>query len=254
MHARLVISGLSVCILSAPGFAQTTANQPRESELSTSGHGETRLAPDYAYVTIGVTNQASNAVEAAAENARRFNAILNGLRSFGLADRELLTSRYSLEQIYEYPKNQVPKLAGFTARSTIRAELRNLADLGKIIDASIASGATNIAGVQFLSTRTDDARRSAVTEAVRQARLDADAMARAAGGTIGRLLSLSASPAIQPMYTGQDYVQLTAAAASRMAGGMAAPPPPPPPPINPGELIVTAQVFARWQFVPGSVR
>ena len=254
MHTRLVVSVLSTCLLSAPVFAQTPTNQPRESELSTSGHGETRLAPDYAYVTIGVTNQASNAVEAAAENARRFSAILNALHSFGLTDRELLTSRYNLEQIYEYPKNQVPKLAGFTARSTIRAEVRSLADLGKMIDASIASGATNIAGVQFLSTSTDEARRTAVTEAVRQARLHADAMARAAGGSIGRLLSLSASPAIQPTYNGPDYVRATALSSVAIAGGMASPPPPPPPPINPGELIVTAQVFARWQFVPGATR
>jgi len=252
MYTRLILSALSICLLSASALSQTPANQQREPELSTSGRGETRLAPDYAYVTIGVTNQAPNAVEAAAENARRFNAILNALHSFGLADRQLLTSRYNLEQVYEYPKNQTPKLAGFTARSTIRAEVRNLADLGKIIDAAIGSGATNIAGVQFLSTSTDEARRTAVAEAVRQARLDADAIARAAGGSLGRLLSLSASPTVQ-FSTAQDYARLDAGYATATGGAMLAPPPPPPP-INPGELIVTAQVFARWQFVPGGAR
>lgn len=251
MHTRLVVPALSICLLSVPGFAQTNPNQSRESELTTTGHGETRLAPDYAYVTIGVTNQASNAVDAAAENTRRFNAIIDALHAFGLADRDLLTSRYNLEQAYEYPKNQQPKVVGFTARSSIRAEVRKLADLGRVIDAAIGSGATNIGAVQFLSSSTDDARRSAMTEAVRQARLDADAMARAAGGSVGRLLSLGASPSVQPFYNGTDVVQLTASLESRMAGGMASPPPPP---MQPGELIVTAQVFARWEFVPGSAR
>ncbi len=251
MRTRLVISALSICLFSASVFAQTPANEPRESELNTTGRGETRLTPDYAYVTIGVTNQASNAVDASAENTRRFGAILDALHAFGLTDRELLTSRYNLEQAYEYPKNQQPKVVGFTARSSIRAEVRKLADLGRVIDAAIGSGATNIGAVQFLSSNTDDARRTAMTEAIRQARLDADAMARAAGGSVGRLLSLGSSPSIQPFYSGRDMVQLTGALESRVAGGMAAPPPPP---MQPGELVVTAQVFARWQFVPGSTR
>ncbi|HET9776052.1 MAG TPA: SIMPL domain-containing protein [Gemmatimonadaceae bacterium] len=250
MHTRLVVPALSICFLSGLASAQTPA-QPREPELSTSGHGETRLAPDYAYVTIGVTNQASNAVDAAAENTRRFNAILDALHAFGLADRDLLTSRYNLEQAYEYPKNQQPKVVGFTARSSIRAEVRKLADLGRVIDAAIGSGATNIGAVQFLSSNTDDARRSAMTEAVRQARLDADAMARAAGGTLGRLLSLSASPAARPFATEQDFGRLESVTVTGAAGGMLAPPAPP---INPGELVVTAQVFARWQFLPGGPR
>jgi uncharacterized protein YggE len=206
------------------------------------------VAPDYAFVTIGVTNQASNAVEAAAENARRFDAIIGALHSFGLTDRQLLTSRYNLEQNYEYPKNQAPKLSGFTARSTIRAEIRRLDDLGKIIDASIASGATNVPGVQFLSTSTDEARRSAMTEAVRQARLDADAMARAAGGSLGRLLSLNSGGIVQPIYTGRDVAQLQGVVT---AGAMS---PMPPTTIAPGELIVSAQVFGRWEFVAGSSR
>ena len=252
MHSRLIVPALSICLLSGVASAQTPA-QPREPELSTSGHGETRLAPDYAYVTIGVTNQASNAVDAAAENTRRFNAILDALHAFGLADRDLLTSRYNLEQAYEYPKNQQPKVVGFTARSSIRAEVRKLADLGRVIDAAIGSGATNIGAVQFLSSNTDDARRTAMTEAVRQARLDADAMARAAGGALGRLLSLSASPAGRPVSREQDFARLTSAYVSATTAGMAAPAPPPPP-MNPGELIVTADVFARWEFVPGSAR
>src|SRR6478672_1577482 len=132
MRARLVIPALSICFLSA-AEAQVSVPANREPELTATGRGEARLTPDYAYATIGVTNQASSAVEAASENAKRFDAILGVLRSYGLTDRELLTSRYNIEQNYEYPKNQAPKLSGFTARSTIRAEVRRLADLGKII-------------------------------------------------------------------------------------------------------------------------
>lgn len=246
MRRSLVVVALSICAFSSGSIAQAPAPSAKEPELAASGHGETRLAPDYAYVTIGVTNQAQNAVDAASENARRFESILGALHSFALNDRQLLTSRYNLTQNYEYPKNAPPKPSGFTARSTIRAEVRRLEDLGKLIDASIASGATEISGVQFLASSTDEARRTAMTEAVKQARADADAMARAAGGTLGRLIALNSGGISQPIYSGRDNVVVTGA--MLMSGGA------PPTNIVPGDLVVTAQVFARWEFVAGPSR
>jgi len=162
-----------------------------------------------------------------------------------LNDRQLLTSRYNLTQNYEYPKNAPPKPSGFMARSTIRAEVRRLEDLGKLIDVSIASGATEVSGVQFLTSNTDEARRSAMTEAVRQARADADAMARAAGGSLGRVIALNAGGISQPMYNVRENMQLLSTVAT--SAGV-------PTSIVPGDLIVTAQVFGRWEFVAGPSR
>ncbi len=247
MRRRLVVMALSISAFSSGSLAQAPvpSGSAKEPELSTSGRGETRLAPDYAYVTIGVTNTAEKAVDAASENARRFDTILGVLRSYGLTDRQLLNSRYNVTQNYDYPKNSQPKPAGFTARSTIRAEVRRLEDLGKIVDAAIASGATEIAGVQFLASSTDEARRTAMTEAVRQARADADAMARAAGGTLGRLIALNSGGVMQPFYTGGNALesQVVMASASVVATH-----------IVPSDLVVTAQVSARWEFVAGPSR
>ena len=250
MLRRFVVMSLSICALSSRSFGQAPAPSgapsAKDPEVTTSGRGETRLAPDYAYVTIGVTNPAQNAVDAASENARRFESILGALRSFGLNDRQLLTSRYNLTQNFEYPKNGQPKPSGFVARSTIRAEVRRLEDLGKIIDASIASGATEVSGVQFLASNTDEARRTAMTEAVRQARADADAMARAAGGSLGRLIALNSGGISQPFYNAGG--NMLASSAMVTSGGY------PPTTIAPGDLVVTAMVFGRWEFVAGPSR
>jgi uncharacterized protein len=250
MLRRFVVMFLSFCALSSRSIGQAPvasgAPSAKEPELTTSGRGETRLAPDYAYVTIGVTNPAQNAVDAAAENARRFESIMALLHSFGLNDRQLLTSRYNLTQSFEYPKNGQPKPSGFVARSTIRAEVHRLEDLGKIIDATIASGATEVSGVQFLASNTDEARRTAMTEAVRQARADADAMARAAGGSLGRVIALNSGGISQPVYTAGGNILATGA--SLMSGGN------PPTSIAPGDVVVTALVFGRWEFVGGQSR
>lgn len=236
--------------------AQTLGSQavpespPTHPEITAIGRGEVRLAPDYAYVTIGVTTQSPSAVETASKNAEKSTAVVNALRSIGLTQQQIVTPGYSLTQVYEYPKNQQPRLTGFSARNTVRAEVRHLDDVGKVIDAAINAGATDIASIQFLASSTEEARRTALADAVRQARADAEVMARGAGGTLGRLISMNSSGVSVPMLVrGMSTTQLEGAVFT--ASGMASPQPPPTP-VNPGELIVTAQVFSRWEFVAGT--
>jgi uncharacterized protein YggE len=85
-----------------------------------------------------------------------------------------------------------------------------------------------------------------MSEAVRQARLDADAMARAAGGSLGRLLSLASTGIAQPLYNVLDSYQLQGVVATGASRQITT--------IVPGELIVSAQVLGRWEFLPGTSR
>lgn len=239
---------LPACLMASAAVAQTTAAGPsaREPEITASGRGEVRLPPTYAILTINVTTRAKAAVEAAAENARRVEAITRALRSAGLAEKDITTAGYRLEQTYEHPRNAEARPVGFSAHTTIRAEVRPLENLGRVIDAAIAGGATGVSGIQFLASNTEEARRTAMAEAVRQAKADADVLARAAGGSLGRLIALNSGGVVQPRRDMYD-VQLQSLVAS--AGGMAAATN-----IVPGELNVTAMVLGRWEFIPGTSR
>jgi uncharacterized protein YggE len=228
-------------VTSAPALrSQVQIPTDREPEIAATGRGEVRLAPDYAYVTIGVRTQSSSGAETASQNAAKAAAIISALQSLGLTQQQINTTGYALEQTYDYPKNGTPRLTGFVAHNTIRAEVRRLDDLGKVIDGAIAAGATDISSIQFLAGNTDDARRTALAAAMKQARMDADVIARAAGGTLGRLLSVSFTSAQPILLRGATLESVTVT-----SGGM----PQMPTPVNPGELNVSAQVFTRWQFV-----
>ena len=240
---KAIVGSLGLLItLSAASSAQQTqpAPKPLEPEINTGGHGEVRLSPDVAYVTVGVTTQSPNAMVAASENSRRIAAIVAALHTLGLTDQQVRTAGYSLTQIYEYPKNEEPRVRGFTARNTLRAEIRRIDDVGKAIDASISAGATDISSIQFAATNTEDARRSALSDAVKQARSDADAMARAAGGSLGRLLSVASSGVYVPGPSPYEGARLLSGTSG------------PPTPIVPGELTVFANVSTRWEFLPGA--
>jgi uncharacterized protein len=240
---------LLACLIGSAVVAQTTAAGPsaREPEITASGRGEVRLPPTYAILTVNVTTRATAAVEAAFQNARRVEAITSALRRAGLSEKDITTAGYRLEQNYEHPRNAEPRPAGFSAHTTIRAEVRSLENLGRVIDAAIAGGATGVSGIHFLASNTEEARRSAMAEAVRQAKADAEVLARAAGGSLGRLIALNSGGISQPLRRDMSDLQLQSVVLA--AGGFAGPTN-----IVPAELNVTAFASGRWEFIAGASR
>ena len=232
----------AVAFVVVASFAEIAGGQPMVStpvagrpEIMASGRGETKVTPTSALVSISVTTRAATAAQAAADNATRLESTLRALRALGLPQSDLTTMGYSVGPNYEMSREgRTP--SGFLARNTIRAELRKLDDIGKLIDAALAGGATEIAGVQYASANSQEARRSALAAAVREARADAETIARAAGGSLGNLIALSSggSPQLREMYEG-DF----AAAAGRVTN------------IMPRDLTVGAQVVGRWEFISG---
>lgn len=79
--------------------------------------------------------------------------------------------------------------------------------------------------------------------AVNEARLDAEAMAEAAGGTVGRLLTLASFSNSGVAMARMNEVMLTSALSA--SGGAYVPPP-----IMPDELTIAATATAKWEFVP----
>jgi len=210
-------------------------------EITATGRGEVKVTPTASSVLITVTTRAPTAAQAAADNAARLESTLKALRAIGLAANDLTTAGYSVGQNYETTRESPRLPSGFIARNTIRAEVRRLEDLGKAIDAALAGGATEIAGVQHSSANSQEARRTALASAVREARADAEAIARAGGGSLGRVIALTSAGGPREVggMAGADFEF------AAMARGTS---------INPRDLTIFAQVTGRWEFVPGAGR
>jgi uncharacterized protein len=219
--------------------AQATApGSTPPSEIVTTGRGEARVSPDRATLLITVETRAATAAAAAAANATRQRATLDALRALGLGKDQLSTAGYDVAPEYAYDNARSPRVTGYVARNTVRAEVRQIDQVGRAIDAALGAGATTIASVQFSASNADSARRAALASAVTAARGDADVMARAAGGSLGPLLSLStAVPEVVRPLAGVTPMRAMAAGANA-----------PPTPLEAGDIDVTAEVTARWQF------
>jgi uncharacterized protein YggE len=239
--------GVAVIFLIAGQLAGAQANvPPRIPEITASGRGEVPITPDRATVLVSVESRAPSASAASTANSTRMSAVLDALRRAGLAQADVTTSVYTVGQdprsMRITPGSPLPSIE-FLARNSVRATVRRVDDVGKVIDAALAAGATSIASVQFSPPSTDEARRTALGMAVAQAQRDADALARAAGGTLGRLLSMSSSGNTGPAsaYASDTYF----AEREMVMGGSAYPTM-----INPRDLTITVAVFGRWEFIP----
>lgn len=225
---------LSAVVVPSIGAAQTST--PTPPQIIATGSADISVTPDRATIFIGVQTRSTTVGPAAAENARRQRAILDTLRALGLGSDQLATPNFSVSPEMQYAPNQTPKVTGYVVRNTVRASLRRIEDVGKVIDAALAKGANEISSLQFSSSKADSLRRVAMAAAVADARADAEAIARAAGGTLGQLLEASTSSPPRPF-------QEIALGKAQMAAA--------PTPIEPGEQTLSVTVTARWAFVAG---
>jgi uncharacterized protein YggE len=239
MVRNLVIAAMVIGTASLPrsSAAQAPSIPP---QVVVSGTGESRVTPDRATIMLGVQSRATTAAAAAADNARRQKAILDTLKAIGLGSEQLSTENYNVSPEMTYPQGGTPRVVGYIVTNTVRADVRKLDDVARVIDASLAKGANEISSLQFYSSKADSARRAALAAAVADARADAEVLAKAAGGTLGQLLELSTSESpIRPV-----PVSMRAMAAA----------PAPKTPIEPGQQTISAVVTARWALDVGARR
>jgi uncharacterized protein YggE len=229
--------GLSV----AAEAQQPSSPSTTPPQIAVSGVGETRVTPDRAIINIGVYSRATTAAAAARENARKQQAIIDTVRALGVPREQISTTQFNVHpEMRHIPQSGRSEITGYAVNNTVRIEIRQLDQVAVVIDAALSKGANQINSLDFFVFNADEPRRRALTQAIERARLDADAMARAAGGSLGPLLELSTVYTAVPIPRRDMALALRGQAQADVAT-----------PIEPGEEVIRAAVTARWQFVPG---
>lgn len=160
--------------------------------IALTGHGEVRLAPDTATVTLGVSSDAGVAKDALAANTAAMQAVLAALKAAGIDAKDMQTSNFSVQPRYNFSNDgKPPVLAGYTVSNTVTVLVRKLDSLGAVLDAVVQSGSNQINGIQFDVSKPeaalDEARRLAVADARRKAEI----LAGAAKVELGQVLSMT---------------------------------------------------------------
>jgi uncharacterized protein YggE len=204
--------------------------QPVPSGLSVVGEATVKAEPDVAYVTTGVQTRGQTARQAQDENTRKMNDILAAIKRLGVADADIRTSGINLHPNYGRQPDQIE---GYIATNSVTITVQDVRRVGEVLDATVTAGANQAGGIQFSIKDDTQLRRQALDQAVKAARVRADAIAGAAGlrvTTIQSLTDVSSGAAAPPMPMPRVAQSMAADAASG------------PVPVQPGQLAVTARV------------
>ncbi|GGB65163.1 SIMPL domain-containing protein [Henriciella pelagia] len=193
--------------LNVPGEAPIPSSHPNsiqpETTLQISATGEVSRTPDIATITAGVQTEGKTASEAMSQNASRMQGVYSALRSAGAADRDMQTSNLSLQPAYDYSgrDGSPPQVTGYTASNQLDVKVRDLANLGKTMDAIVSQGGNTISGLQFGLDDPSDARDEARVIAIQKAVERANLYASATGYRVARIVTISESSGggYQPM-------------------------------------------------------
>lgn len=216
---------LACAMLAAPSaWAQTPP-----PAISVVGEASVSVPPDLAKIDAGVTSDGKTAREASETNNVAMGKVLMALKSAGIAEKDIQTSRLSLQPQYAPNRPGPAAIIGYQASNHVSISLREVGKVANVIDTLVGAGANQIGGVNFMvasaSKLLDDARGKALADARRKAEI----YAAAAGVTLGAPLSISEETGSAPV----PY--------RRMTAGFAAAPP-----VAQGEETLSVSVSVSW--------
>jgi len=201
--------------------------------ISVSATGYVMATPDIAELSIGVITEAARAKAALDANSKRFAAVLSAVKGLGVASKDIATEQFRVSPVYERLKSRAKnhqQIVAFRVHNTATVTIREISKTGDVIDRATTAGANNIGRIDFtvsgLELKLDIARQEAMRNAIRRAKL----FAEAAGATLGQVQTISeqfhGAHRPQPVY--------------RRAASMAAAP------IAPGQQRLGVTVTTVW--------
>jgi uncharacterized protein len=192
---------LAASMLAGTGVA-TAAETPLRL-VSVTGSGEVKAQPDMAYVTLGVESRRPTLAEARTEVNLAVERILALTRELKIDPKQVDSTRLQVQPDYRWDeKSSQQVLLGYVVSRQIEVEVRDLDRLGTLLEKSVSAGVNQLGEARLDSSRRKELEREALTRAVEDARLNADALARAAGARLGPVQSLSAAGTMPaPMYS-----------------------------------------------------
>ena len=208
----------------------TAVNPQSVRTLSVSGNGQANLAPDIAFIYVGVHTENPTAADAVADNTTQTQTVIQAIKDFGIDEKDIRTTNFSI-----YPQDKYDPQSGtptgdktYVVDNTVYVTVRKLDQLGDLLDTVVKAGANTVNSVQFDVADKAEALKQARADAVKDAEAQAKSLAEAAGLSLGEIQSISFLDS-QPIFDGKGGGGVVAAEAAAV-------------PIQPGQLTFTVTV------------
>lgn len=185
-----------ICILAIMMLALTASLAAAEGSRTVTVTGTATILTDAdtASVNLGVVSVAKEAGEASRTNAAQVDRLIAALKEAGIAEKDITTAYYYVNTRRDYnaytETGEYP-IIGYEVNNSLTVRVRDLDQVGAIIDTALANGANSCDGVSFTAAgAAGDVRDEVLRAAIEEGKRRAAIMAEACGGTLGDVLSV----------------------------------------------------------------
>ncbi len=188
-----------------PSLTQPSSTQATgDPGITVGGMADVEGTPDTLRLDLSVVVTAPSVSEALAKANGSADAVQKSLLASGVAKKDLQTSGLNISPDYAYSNNGTPRLKGYQVSESVSAKLRDLGRAGDAIGKAVGAGgnAVRVNGISLDLEDTGALVSAARDKAFAEARAKAQQYAKAAGRTLGDVLSIAenvANPSPIPM-------------------------------------------------------
>lgn len=194
-------------------FSINSTSTTKTTTFDVTGEGKATVKSDTASVLAGVSATGSTTKEAQDKINQTINKVSESIKTLGVDAKDIQTSNYNINPTYDY-REATQKITGYSANTNLTIKVRNINNVGKVIDAATQAGANNVSNLGFDTLDKTSAENEARTKAVAAAKQKATDAAKIAGFTLGKIVNYSenfgGSPLIRPMGLGGANLAETA--------------------------------------------
>jgi hypothetical protein len=208
---------------------------PKNHVIKVTGEGELAIQPDSASVNIGVITDGKQLIAAQQQNSQEVTKVIDSLTALGITKNNIQTFDYRIESVYDYDQGK-QIFRGYKITHILQIKLEDLSNVGKVVDTAVQNGGNYVSNVQFTVKNKDAFYKQALVSAVNNAIEKAK--------TIAATLNVSLIDTPRLIVEGSNNVQPIFNHPGAFVKGVASTQ------IEPGQIIVKAEVIAEFQFKP----
>jgi len=167
-----------------------------ERTLAVSAKAVLDVAPDEAAIDFAFSSTDRRITRSHALNAEKIDAFVKALGEAGVTPEDILYGQASYAPDYAYEEGKPPRIATYTATTSLTVKTRDFSRIPSIIDAAVTSGLTNMGSARFYSTQLPSLKKKVRDMALEAAREKAQQLAKGLGIGLGKAIGVSEGDAI----------------------------------------------------------
>ena len=199
LRTILFLAGVLLVAAAIAGVAQPhlgrSATASTGTVITVTGNGTVDATPNRASFDFGVTTRGATAAEALSRNGSQARAIISALKKAGIDSSDIQTTQVSL---WPQTSNDGSRITGYQASNSVQVTA-TLGKSGELVDAAVRAGANNVDGPNLDTADKSSLYDKALKQALNDAKGKAEAIAEAAGLTLGQVTKVHEGGSAAPV-------------------------------------------------------